>query len=67
VIGRTKPAIEAGRARLGRAAPAKRGTNQRPLDELTKDELYELAQAEDIEGRSTMSKDALLRALKARR
>jgi hypothetical protein len=66
VISRTRPLIEAGRARLSRARTAVPGRNERPLEELTKEELYERAQAADIEGRSTMSKDELLRALKAR-
>ncbi len=35
----------------------------RPLDELTKEELYELAQARDIEGRSQMTKSELVKAL----
>ena len=67
VVGRTKPLVQAGRKQARRArtaAPTRR--NERPLDELTKEELYERAQAADIEGRSTMSKDELLRALKAR-
>jgi hypothetical protein len=67
VVGKTRPLVEAGRKQARRArtaAPARR--NERPLDELTKEELYERAQAADIEGRSTMSKDELLRALKAR-
>lgn len=68
VVTKTRPVLGAGRERAGRARaalPASRG-NERPLDELTKEELYERAQAADIEGRSTMSKDELLRALKAR-
>jgi hypothetical protein len=48
-------------------ASRKPGGQQRSLEELTKEELYERAQAADIEGRSTMSKDELVRALKARR
>ena len=67
VVGKTRPLVAAGRKQARRArmaAPTRR--NDRPLDELTKEELYELAQAADIEGRSTMSKDELVRALKAR-
>jgi hypothetical protein len=66
VVGRVRPLIEAGGTRMRRRqAPASRGDN-RPLEELTKEELYERAQAAEIEGRSTMSKDELVRALKAR-
>jgi hypothetical protein len=67
VISRTRPVVGAGRSKARRSRSAAPGrSNERPLDELTKDELYERAQAADIEGRSTMSKDELLRALKAR-
>ena len=68
VVAKTRPVLDAGRKRTGRARaalPTSQG-NERPLDELTKEELYERAQAADIEGRSTMSKGELLRALKAR-
>jgi len=34
-----------------------------PLKELTREELYELAQEEEIEGRSDMSKEELIDAL----
>lgn len=34
------------------------------LDSLSRDELYDRAQERDIDGRSTMSKDALLAALR---
>jgi DNA-binding transcriptional MocR family regulator len=37
------------------------------LDDLTKEELYERAQQADIPGRSTMSKDELITALRAHR
>jgi hypothetical protein len=67
VISRTRPVVEAGRSKVRRARSAVPGrSNERPLDGLTKEELYERAQAADIEGRSTMSKDELLRALRAR-
>jgi hypothetical protein len=36
------------------------------LDDLTKDELYELAQESDVEGRSGMTKDELITALRGR-
>lgn len=36
------------------------------LDELTRDELYELARESDVEGRSGMTKDELIAALRDR-
>jgi hypothetical protein len=65
---KTRPVLEAGKEKADRAPAAVPipGRNEPPLDDLTKEELYERAQAADIEGRSTMSKDELLRALKAR-
>ena len=67
VVNKTRPVLEAGKDKAvrARAAVPTPGRTE-PLDGLTKDELYERAQAADIEGRSTMSKDELLRALKAR-
>jgi hypothetical protein len=65
VVSRVKPLVDAGRSQFQRAT-RKPGGRERSLEELTKDELYERAQAADIEGRSTMSKDELVRALKAR-
>ena len=68
VVNKTRPVLEAGKEKADRARAAVPipGRNELPLDDLTKEELYERAQAADIEGRSTMSKDELLRALKAR-
>jgi hypothetical protein len=66
VVSRVKPLVDAGRSRIHRVASRKPGSAGRSLEELTKEELYERAQAADIEGRSTMSKDELVRALKAR-
>jgi hypothetical protein len=65
VVSRVKPLVDAGRSQFQRAS-RKPGGRERSLEELTKEELYERAQAADIEGRSTMSKDELVRALKAR-
>jgi hypothetical protein len=65
VVSRVKPLVDAGRSQFQRAT-RKQGGRERSLEELTKEELYERAQAADIEGRSTMSKDELVRALKAR-
>jgi hypothetical protein len=66
VANRVKPLVGAGRSRAQRVASRRPGRQERSLEELTKDELYERAQAADIEGRSTMSKDELVRALKGR-
>jgi hypothetical protein len=66
VVNRTRPVLEAGKDKAVRARAAPSPGRSEPLDGLTKEELYERAQAADIEGRSTMSKDELLRALKAR-
>jgi hypothetical protein len=66
VVSRARPLVEAGRGRLQRGRTRASGRAERSLEELTKEELYERAQAAEIEGRSTMSKDELVRALKAR-
>ena len=51
------------RARAERSEPAERVVSERPLDTMTRDELYELAQELDIPGRSKMKKDELRAAL----
>ena len=38
--------------------------SERPLDSMTRDELYELAREQDIPGRSRMKKDELRAALR---
>lgn len=43
-----------------------RGGEQPPYEDWTKDELYERAQELDIDGRSDMTKDELIEALRAR-
>jgi DNA end-binding protein Ku len=56
-----------GAAKAERAVGAVRGGGSddgTPLEELTKEELYERAQAADIPGRSHMSKDELIAALR---
>lgn len=44
--------------------PSKKGGKQPPYEEWTKDELYERAQELDIDGRSDMTKDELIEALR---
>lgn len=43
------------------------GNPNRPLDERTKEELYNRAKEMDIEGRSRMKKDELVRAIRRER
>ncbi|MHA6287026.1 DUF7218 family protein [Maricaulis sp. CAU 1757] len=45
-------------------SPSKKGGQQPPYDEWTKDELYERAQEIGIDGRSDMDKDELIKALR---
>jgi DNA end-binding protein Ku len=57
-----------GRAARGKPPhdePSKPATGEPPLQELSKAELYGRAQAAGIPGRSQMSKDELIRALRA--
>lgn len=44
--------------------PSKKGGKQPPYEEWTKDALYERAQELDIYGRSDMTKDELIKALR---
>ncbi|SHI65276.1 DUF7218 family protein [Wenxinia saemankumensis] len=44
--------------------PSEKGGKSPPYEDWTKDELYERAQELDIEGRSDMDKDELIRALR---
>ena len=63
-------AAGAARDAVGGVAEAARGVtgqaSEPPLEELTKEQLYERARALDIPGRSEMSKDELIAALRAR-
>jgi DNA end-binding protein Ku len=52
-------------AAKGGRRPAKRRSDGDRLERLSKDELYELAKKADLPGRSDMSKDELVEALKA--
>ncbi|WP_112320534.1 DUF7218 family protein [Oceanibium sediminis] len=45
-------------------SPAKKGGQAAPYEEWTRDALYERAQELDIEGRSDMTKDELIAALR---
>ncbi|SFQ94840.1 DUF7218 family protein [Poseidonocella sedimentorum] len=47
-------------------SPSKKGGKAPPYEEWTKDELYDRARELDIEGRSDMTKDALIEALRDR-
>ncbi|MCL3880748.1 Rho termination factor N-terminal domain-containing protein [Marivita sp. GX14005] len=46
--------------------PSKKGGKQPPYEKWTKDELYDRAQELDIDGRSDMTKDELIDALRSR-
>ena len=45
--------------------PSAKGGKQPPYEEWTKDDLYDRAQELDIEGRSDMTKDELIEALRS--
>ena len=45
-------------------SPSKKGGQQPPYEEWTKEELYDRAKELEIEGRSDMSKDELIAALR---
>ncbi len=57
------PEAVAGLAEAERPQP---GGDEPPYEQLTKAELYELAQQRDIPGRSAMSKRQLIEALRRR-
>ncbi|WCZ38266.1 Rho termination factor N-terminal domain-containing protein [Corynebacterium jeddahense] len=57
-------AIANAAARDGRSAVGKRGGEAGSYEDWTKDELYKRAQELDIEGRSEMTKDELIKALR---
>ena len=57
-------AIANAAARDGRSTVGKRGGKSDAYEDWTKEELYERAQELDIDGRSEMSKDELIEALR---
>lgn len=57
-------AIANAAARDGRSTVGKRGGKSDAYEDWTKEELYERAQELEIEGRSAMSKDELIEALR---
>ena len=57
-------AIANAAARDGRSAVGERGGEASSYEDWTKDELYQRAQELDIEGRSDMTKDELIKALR---
>ena len=46
-------------------SPSEKGGSQPPYEEWTKDELYDRAQELEIDGRSDMTKDELIEALRS--
>ncbi|MCQ8185653.1 DUF7218 family protein [Parvularcula maris] len=50
----------------GGTSPSQKGGGSKPYEERTKEELYERAKEVGIEGRSDMTKDELIEALRSR-
>jgi hypothetical protein len=64
---RRQGASEEKAARIANASGASsRGGRSEPYEEWTKDELYDRAKELDVDGRSTMTKDELIDALRGR-
>jgi len=64
---RRQGASEEKAARIANASGASsRGGRSEPYEEWTKDELHDRAKELDVEGRSTMTKDELIDALRGR-
>lgn len=55
---------EEGRTQSGRKTTSGTGNPNQPLDERSKQELYNRAKKLDVEGRSKMDKDELVRAIR---
>lgn len=64
--GKTKAARIANAQANDDMEPSKKGGKAPPYEDWTKDELLERARELDIDGRSKMSKDALIDALRSR-
>ena len=66
VWGRARTIVAGARARAATWIAEHSGSREQPLDadNMTKDELMELARTEDISGRSSMTKDQLAAALR---
>jgi hypothetical protein len=62
--GKSKAARIANAQANENQSPSKKGGSQPPYEDWTKEELYERAKELDIEGRSEMSKDELIGALR---
>ena len=62
--GKTKAARIANAQANDDMAPSKKGGKAPPYEEWTKDALYERAQELEVDGRSDMSKDELIAALR---
>jgi hypothetical protein len=62
--GKSKAARIANAQANENQSPSEKGGSQPPFEDWTKEELYERARELDIEGRSEMSKDELIGALR---
>lgn len=62
--GKSKAARIANAQANENQSPSEKGGSQRPFEDWTKEELYERARELEIEGRSEMSKDELIGALR---
>jgi hypothetical protein len=65
-MSKEKAARISNAAERGDEHPSKKGGQHPPYEDWTKDELYDRAQELDIEGRSEMTKDELIEALRNR-
>ncbi|MFP7673840.1 Rho termination factor N-terminal domain-containing protein [Marivita sp. S0852] len=63
--GKEKAASIANAQANDRQNPSRKGGKASPYEDWTKDDLYERAQELDIDGRSDMTKDELINALRS--